>query len=51
MNAPSLLRNAVLIATLAAGSTAILGAEDSKPKAAETVTDAEKAAWKAVRCC
>ncbi len=49
MNAPSLLRNALLVATLAAGSPALLGAEDSKPKAADTVTDAEKTAWKAVK--
>ncbi len=49
MNAPSLLRNAVLVATLASGSMPILGAEDSKAKAVETVTDSEKAAWKAVK--
>ena len=45
----SSLRNILVVATLTAGSPALLGAEDSKPKAAETVTDAEKAAWKAVK--
>ena len=45
----SSLRNVLVVAALTTGSPALLGAEDSKPKAAETVTDAEKAAWKAVK--